>query len=113
MADVAYYKAKIAECLRLVESNTDPLYRDVYRAMADEFTEKLVALSRGAADGNVPPAPPSPLLHQVAPPGGVSGSPVSAGSGGMGARLTAGRGHGQQGDRRRRRRGPGMVLRPA
>jgi hypothetical protein len=65
MADLAYYAAKIEECLRLLESSNDPLYRDVYRAMADEFAEKHAALARKVAQGATPP---SPLLSRVTPP---------------------------------------------
>jgi hypothetical protein len=67
MADLTYYAAKIAECLRLLESNDDPLYRNVYQAMADEFAEKHAALQRQMA-AKASPEPPSALLHRVAPP---------------------------------------------
>ena len=67
MADLTYYAAKIAECLRLLESSNDPLYRDVYQAMADEFAEKYAALSRRVAEQTALAAPPSPLLSRVAP----------------------------------------------
>ena len=68
MADLSYYAAKIAECLRMLESSNDPLYRDVYRAMADEFTEKYEALERQFALDAAGPVPPSPLLSRVPPP---------------------------------------------
>jgi hypothetical protein len=69
MADLmTYYAAKIAECLRLLESSSDPLYRDVYQAMADEFAEKHAALCRRVAAQSVRATPPSPLLSRVAPP---------------------------------------------
>ena len=106
MADLAFYKAKIAECIRLLESSNDPLYRDVYRAMADEFADKLAAFSRLAADVMPAEGPPSPLLHQIVRPGAGD----EAGPGGLPASLTAGRGHGHEVDRRRRRRGPGVLV---
>jgi hypothetical protein len=31
------------ECRRLLDASTDPLEQDVYRAMLDEFGEKIVA----------------------------------------------------------------------
>jgi hypothetical protein len=67
MADLGYYAAKIAECLRLLESSSDPLYRNVYQAMADEFAAKHAALLRRG--GIEPPnyVPPSALLHSIAP----------------------------------------------
>jgi hypothetical protein len=68
MADLTYYAAKIAECLRLLESSNDPLYRNVYQAMADEFADKYAALQHGTAGEHAPVAPPSELLHQVTPP---------------------------------------------
>lgn len=71
MADLSYYAAKIAECMRLLESSNDPLYRDVYQAMANEFAEKHAILARRAAQGGAsagPGVPPSPLLSRVAPP---------------------------------------------
>ena len=68
MADLSYYAAKIAECLRMLESSNDPLYRDVYRAMAAEFTDKYEALSRQSALEAAGPVPPSPLLIRVPPP---------------------------------------------
>ena len=68
MADLTFYAAKIAECLRLLESSNDPLYRDVYQAMADEFAEKYAALSRRVAEQSALATPPSPLLSRVAPP---------------------------------------------
>ena len=68
MADLSYYAAKIAECLRMLESSNDPLFRDVYRAMADEFTEKYEALERQFALDAAGPVPPSPLLSRVPPP---------------------------------------------
>ena len=68
MADLSYYAAKIAECLRMLESSNDPLFRDVYRAMADEFTEKYEALARQFALDAAGPVPPSPLLSRVPPP---------------------------------------------
>jgi hypothetical protein len=64
MADLSYYAAKIAECLRLLESSNDPLYRDVYRAMANEFEEKHAILSRRFAQGAAQAVPPSPLLSR-------------------------------------------------
>jgi hypothetical protein len=48
MSDAAFYRAKIAECLRLVETSDDPLFRDVYKAMADEFACKLAVVLRAA-----------------------------------------------------------------
>jgi hypothetical protein len=113
MADLAYYKAKIAECLRLVESSNDPLYRDVYQAMADEFAEKHAALSRKIADAGAPPPspPPSPLLHQVNAPAVQPDGSEPAGVGGVAGRQP-GRGPGHEPDRRRRKRGPSMMLRP-
>jgi hypothetical protein len=77
MADLSYYAAKIAECLRLLESSNDPLYRDVYRAMAAEFEEKHAILSRRFAQGAGQTVPPSPLLTgparaPVAPARGTS-----------------------------------------
>jgi hypothetical protein len=40
MLEVEYYRAKISECLRMAEANPDPLCRDVYNAMAQEFMAK-------------------------------------------------------------------------
>lgn len=62
MADISYYAAKIAECVRLLESSDDPLYRDVYQAMADEFAEKRDALKRRVEEGTTQGVPASPLL---------------------------------------------------
>ncbi len=105
MADPTYYAAKIEECRRLLESSNDPLYRDVYQAMADEFAEKYAALSssvaRAAAAGTAPTqapsVPPSPLLHQVAPPQASFAAPETADT------AQAPRGPG------RRRRGPPVM----
>jgi hypothetical protein len=84
MADLTFYAAKIAECLRLLESSNDPLYRDVYQAMADEFAEKYAALSRRVAEQTALATPPSPLLSRVAPaappqPKPPTGQPHAAG----------------------------------
>lgn len=65
MADLTYYAAKIAECLRLLESSNDPLYRNVYQAMADEFAEKYATLSRRAANAAAGAVPPTPLLIET------------------------------------------------
>jgi hypothetical protein len=109
MADRAFYKAKIAECLQLLEGSNDPLYRDVYRAMADEFADKLAAITRIAVESLPAEVPPSALLHQTVRPGAAG----DLEQGGLPQGLTAGRGHGHDVDRRRRKRAPGMVtLRP-
>jgi len=93
MADLTYYAAKIAECQRLLESSNDPLYRNVYQAMANEFAEKYAELSQRIADEVMPAVPPSPLLHQIPLP--QAALPDTA------ALLRA--------DRRRRRRARSLV----
>ena len=90
MADLSYYAAKIAECLRLLESSNDPLYRDVYQAMANEFTEKHAALARLSAQGQTAGqaagqgVPPSPLLSRVASPPSATAQPSGAAGRGSG-----------------------------
>jgi hypothetical protein len=78
MVDLSYYAAKIAECRRLLESSNDPLYRDVYQAMADEFAEKHAALARRVAEQAARPAPPSALLSRVAAPPAPEGTAAQA-----------------------------------
>lgn len=65
MVDLTYYAAKIEECRRLVESSNDPLYRDVYQAMADEFAEKYAAVRHTAYVRAADASPPSPLIYQI------------------------------------------------
>jgi hypothetical protein len=77
MADPSYYAAKIAECLKLLESSNDPLYRDVYQAMADEFAEKYEALKRRMLEKATQDAPASPLLVPYVPPPGADATAQS------------------------------------
>jgi hypothetical protein len=103
MAGLTYYAAKIEECRRLLESSNDPLYRDVYQAMADEFAEKLAGLASHPADDSGhgtadEPAPPSPLLYRLKPTVPTQGDLI------LPPRNESDR-------RRRRKRGAGLVLR--
>jgi hypothetical protein len=84
MADLAYYASKIAECLRLLESSSDPLYREVYQAMADEFAEKYAILSRRVAEQAALASPPSPLLSLVAPKAAMVERPMADSESGLG-----------------------------
>jgi hypothetical protein len=65
MVDRTYYAAKIEECRRLLESSSDPLYRDVYQAMADEFAEKYAALRHKSYSSAIPAPPPQPFIFQI------------------------------------------------
>jgi hypothetical protein len=53
MSDAAYYEAKIAECRRMLEASDDPLARDIFQAMADEFASKLAALVRATGEAGL------------------------------------------------------------
>lgn len=108
MTDLTYYAAKIEECRRLVDSSNDPLYRDVYQAMADEFEEKYAALRQRSGDRGAQSVPPSPLLYQIAASApeaaAVSAEPVVVSRGGLG--------RGSVPDTRRRKRMAALSLRP-
>ena len=52
MLEVEYYRSKVSECLRLAEANTDPLCRDVYNAMANEFIAKAARVDTTWPNGD-------------------------------------------------------------
>lgn len=97
MVDRTYYAAKIEECRRLVETSSDPLYRDVYQAMADEFAEKYAALRHKSYPSAISAPAPSPLIDQYAAEAGVPREPSPSPAGPDG--------------RRRRKREAALVLR--
>lgn len=66
----AQYQTKIAECLDLLDASDDPLARDVYEAMLQEFVDKFAAdtKSRRHADIKTSPQRRLPLAtHQRRP----------------------------------------------
>ena len=111
MADLTYYAAKIEECLRLLEDSPDPLYRDVYQAMANEFAEKRAALSRRAAEQEAQSVPPSPLLYQTVPAFGEAHAGAAADN--APSPFPANPAPAPEPERRRRKRGVGLALRQA
>ena len=54
MPDISYYHGKIAECIRMRDSSTDPLNIAVYEAMANEFKEKMGLMLASATPVEAP-----------------------------------------------------------